>query len=137
MSVARPAQSVVHMILVYIELRSMSNPLSRCVCRLLPSRKPTIPRCHVTFGQKPMTRKERANKVNKSDYFSQYGEEARRVLEVLLDKYADTGILELENIAILLTPQLAQFGKPQKIMKYFGGMEGYMSAVKNMESRLL
>ena len=92
--------------------------------------------CHVAFGQKPMTRKERANKVKKSDYFSQYGEEARRVLEVLLDKYADTGILELENIAILLTPQLAQFGKPQKIMKYFGGMEGYMSAVKNMESRL-
>lgn len=92
--------------------------------------------CHVAFDQKPLTRKERANKVKRSDYFSQYGEEARRVLEVLLDKYADTGILELENIAILLTPQLAQFGKPQKIMKYFGGMEGYMSAVRNMETRL-
>ena len=69
-------------------------------------------------------------------FFAQYGEQARKVLEILLDKYADTGILELENIAILLTPQLAQFGRPQKIMKYFGGMEGYMSAVKNMESRL-
>ena len=92
--------------------------------------------CHVAFDQKPMTRKERANKVRKSDYFSQYGEQARKVLEVLLDKYADTGILELENVAILLTPQLAQFGKPQKIMKYFGGMDGYMSAVKNMETRI-
>ena len=92
--------------------------------------------CHVAFDQKPMTRKERANKVRKSDYFSQYGEQARRVLEVLLDKYADTGILELENVAILLTPQLAQFGKPQKIMKYFGGMDGYMSAIKNMETRI-
>ena len=92
--------------------------------------------CHVAFDQKPMTRKERANKVKKSDYFSQYGEQARTVLEILLDKYADTGILELENIAILLTPQLAQFGRPQKIMKYFGGMEGYMSAVRNMETRL-
>lgn len=92
--------------------------------------------CHVAFDQKPMTRKERANKVRKSDYFSQYGEEARKVLEILLDKYSDTGILELENVAILLTPQLAQFGKPQKIMKYFGGMEGYMSAVKNMETRI-
>ena len=92
--------------------------------------------CHVAFDQKPMTRKERANKVKKSDYFTQYGEQARKVLEILLDKYADTGILELENIAILLTPQLAQFGKPQKIMKYFGGMDGYLSAVKNMESRL-
>lgn len=92
--------------------------------------------CHVAFDQKPMTRKERANKVRKSDYFSQYGEQARKVLEVLLDKYADTGILELENVAILLTPQLAQFGKPQKIMKYFGGTDGYMSAVKNMETRI-
>ena len=92
--------------------------------------------CHVAFDQKPMTRKERANKVRKSDYFSQYGEQARKVLEALLDKYADTGILELENVAILLTPQLAQFGKPQKIMKYFGGMDGYLSAVKNMETRI-
>lgn len=92
--------------------------------------------CHVAFDQKPMTRKERANKVKKSDYFSQYGKQAREVLEILLDKYADTGILELENVAILLTPQLAQFGRPQKIMKYFGGKDGYMAAVKNMESRL-
>ena len=92
--------------------------------------------CHVAFDQKPITRKERAVKVKKSDYFSQYGEQARQILEMLLDKYADTGILELENIAILSTPQFAIFGKPQKIVKYFGGMDGYMSAVKNMETRL-
>lgn len=92
--------------------------------------------CHVAFDQKPLTRRERANKVRKSDYFSQYGDEARRVLEVLLDKYADTGVLQLENVSILLTPQLAKFGKPQKIMKYFGGMDGYMSAIKNMENRI-
>ena len=64
--------------------------------------------CHVAFDQKPLTRRERANKVRKSDYFSQYGDEARRVLEVLLDKYADTGVLQLENVSILLTPQLAK-----------------------------
>ena len=92
--------------------------------------------CHVAFDQKPMSRRERANKVKKSDYFSQYGEKARQVLEILLDKYADSGVLELEDINILLTPQLAKFGKPQKIMKYFGGMDGYMSAVKNMENRI-
>lgn len=83
-----------------------------------------------------MSRRERANKVKKSDYFSQYGEKARQVLETLLDKYADSGVLELEDINILLTPQLAKFGKPQKIMKYFGGMDGYMSAVKSMENRI-
>ena len=92
--------------------------------------------CHVAFDQKPMSRRERANKVKKSDYFSQYGEKARQVLETLLDKYADSGVLELEDINILLTPQLAKFGKPQKIMKYFGGMDGYMSAVKSMENRI-
>lgn len=92
--------------------------------------------CHVAFGQKPMTRRERADNVRKSDYFSQYGEQARKILEILLDKYADTGILELERAEILLTPQLAQFGKPQKIMKYFGGMDEFKSAVRNMETRL-
>lgn len=92
--------------------------------------------CHVAFDQKPMSRRERANKVKKSDYFTQYGEQARQVLEALLDKYADSGILQLENIEILLTPQLAKFGKPQRIMKYFGGMDGYMSAVRNMENRI-
>ena len=81
-------------------------------------------------------RRQIASGIDLMVHLSRMRDKSRKVLEILLDKYADTGILELENIAILLTPQLAQFGRPQKIMKYFGGMEGYMSAVRNMETRL-
>ena len=48
--------------------------------------------CHVAFDQKPITRKERAIKVKKSNYFAKYGEKARAVIDALLDKYSDEGI---------------------------------------------
>jgi type I site-specific restriction endonuclease len=47
--------------------------------------------CHVAFDQPPLTRRERADNVKKRNYFSKYGEQAK-VLETLLEKYADTGI---------------------------------------------
>ena len=48
---------------------------------------------HVAFGQKPLTRRERAENVKKQNYFVKYGDKARAVLEALLDKYADEGSL--------------------------------------------
>jgi len=92
--------------------------------------------CHVAFDQKPMTRKERAAQVKKGNYLAKYSDEARRVLETLLDKYADTGILELENIAILQTPPFDKIGKPQRIIKCFGGQKGYMQAIRELETQL-
>lgn len=92
--------------------------------------------CHVAFDKKPMTRKERAKKVKDSDYLSKYQSEARKVLEILLDKYADNGILELENDKILELPPFNQIGTPVKITKYFGGIAGYMTAMKGLEREL-
>ena len=45
--------------------------------------------CHVAFDQPPLTRRERAEQVNKRNVFAKYGEQARAVLDALLDKYAD------------------------------------------------
>lgn len=42
---------------------------------------------HVAYDQKPLTRKERAEKVRKRNYFAKYGDAARAVLQALLDKY--------------------------------------------------
>ena len=92
--------------------------------------------CHVAFDKKPLTRRERANNVKKSDYLSKYEGLARQVLENLLDKYADNGILELERPTILLLQPFTSIGTPVKIMKLFGGKTGYESAIRGLETQL-
>ena len=60
--------------------------------------------CHIAYDQPPLTRKERANNVKKRDYFTKYGDQARAVLEALLDKYADEGITSIENAKVFGQP---------------------------------
>ena len=84
-----------------------------------------------------MTRRERANNVRKRNYFTKYGAQARQVLESLLDKYADEGIHEIENIKVLKEPPISDFGSPTEILKgVFGGKEKYLAAVKELETEL-
>jgi type I restriction enzyme R subunit len=92
--------------------------------------------CHVAYDQPPLTRKERANKVKKRDYFSKYGEQARKVLETLLDKYADQGISNLESMDILKVKPLTDYGSALEILAYFGGKVKYLEAVKELEQEL-
>ena len=92
--------------------------------------------CHVAFDRKPMTRRERANNVKKRDYLSKYQGMARQVLETLLDKYADNGIIELENENVLELPPFNQIGTPVKIIKLFGGVAGYMNALTELKTEL-
>ena len=92
--------------------------------------------CHVAFDMPPLTREERVNKVKKRNYFTKYGESARQVLEVLLDKYADEGIENLESIEILKVPDFSKFGSPLEIIKKFGGKQKYIEAVKELEKEI-
>lgn len=92
--------------------------------------------CHVAYDQKPLTRIERANNVRKRDFLNRYGEYARRVLEILLDKYMNDGIYEIEKTEILKLDPFNKFGKPAKIASYFGGKEGYLNAVKELEEEI-
>ena len=92
--------------------------------------------CHVAFDRKPMTRRERANNVKKRDYLSKYQGMARQVLETLLDKYADNGIIELENENVLELPPFNQIGTPVKIIKFFGGIKGYLNALTELKTEL-
>ena len=92
--------------------------------------------CHVAFDQKPLTRRERANNVKKRDFLSKYGGVARQVLEALLDKYMNSGIYEVENLSVLQLDPFRKFGKPNKIADFFGGKEGYLKAVKELEGEL-
>lgn len=90
--------------------------------------------CHIAYGKKPLTRKERAENVKKRDVFNRYGAEAREVLEALLDKYANDGISQLENRMVLKLDPFRQMGSPANIAKLFGGNKQYFSAVKELEN---
>ena len=92
--------------------------------------------CHIAFDKKPLTRKERANNVKNRDFLSRYSGAAREVLEALLDKYKNTGIYEIEKTEILKLDPFAKLGKPAKIAGYFGGKQGYLKAVKELEQAI-
>ena len=92
--------------------------------------------CYVAYGKKPLTRKERANNVKKKDFFSKYSADAQAVLDILLDKYMNQGITEVEDIKVLSLADFANYGKPAKIVKLFGGKAQYEAAVKELEARI-
>ena len=92
--------------------------------------------CHVAWDKPPMTRKERANQVRKRDYFSRYGEQARKVLQRLLDKYADYGIESIEDINVLRVKPFDELGTPMEIIELFGSKEKYEEAVKELEEEI-
>ncbi len=92
--------------------------------------------CHVAFDRPPLTRKERAQNVRKRNYFTKYGEKARKVLEALLDKYADEGLEKIADIKILSVNPLAELGTTIELVKEFGGKEDYLAAVREIERAL-
>ena len=92
--------------------------------------------CHVAWDRPALTRKERAALVKKRNYFTQYGEQARRVLEALLDKYADSGVAQIEETQILTIAPFPEFGTPLEIIRVFGGLEGYQTALRELKRSL-
>ena len=92
--------------------------------------------CHVAYDQKPLTRRERAENVRKRNYFTEYGDLARKVLDSLLDKYADTGPLDLENPAIITLDPIKRFGTAPEIMRAFGGKPAYDRAIHTLTTQL-
>lgn len=92
--------------------------------------------CHVAFDQPALTRRERANNVKKRNYFAKYEGKAREVLEALLEKYAEHGILNFESADILDHAPFNKIGKPQKIVRLFGGIEEFNKAIAELEKEI-
>ncbi len=91
---------------------------------------------HVAFDRKPLTRKERANDVKKRDFLSKYSGTAKKVIEALLDMYSDEGIEQIEDTKVLKLDPFIQMGKPAAIVKLFGGKDGYLQAVRELEEEI-
>ena len=92
--------------------------------------------CHVAFDAKPLTRRERAENVKKRDVFAKYGDQARAVLDALLAKYADEGVLNLDDANVLRIPPLSNLGTPVQLVNAFGGKAQFVAAVHNLQSAL-
>ena len=93
--------------------------------------------CHIAFDQPPLTRRERANNVKKRDVFTKYGEQARAVLEALLDKYQDEGVVTgLDNVKILEIAPFNAMGMPIQLIKQFGGKAHFEQAVHELQAAL-
>ena len=93
--------------------------------------------CHIAFDQPPLTRRERATSVRKRDSFTHYGPQARAVLDALLTKYQDEGIVAgLDNVRMLEIPPFNTLGTPYQLIKEFGSRAGYENAVHELQAAL-
>ena len=91
---------------------------------------------HVAYDQPALTRRERAQRVRKRNVFTQYGPVARKVLEALLDKYADEGITTLESHDVLRLQPISQLGSPAELVRSFGGRPQYLGALQTLAREL-
>jgi type I restriction enzyme R subunit len=92
--------------------------------------------CHIAWDMPPLSRRERAENVKKQNYFAKYSEKAQKVLDALLDKYADEGIQHIEETQILTINPFTEIGTPMEIINNFGGIEKYKNAVLELEHAL-
>lgn len=92
--------------------------------------------CYVAWDRPALTRRERAEKVKKNNYFAKYGEQARKVIDALLEKYADEGIENMENLEILRVEPFNKMGTPTEIVQIFGSRDKYINLISEIEKEL-
>ncbi len=92
--------------------------------------------CHVAFDRKPLSRRERADNVKKRDVFTKYGPQARAVLDALLAKYQDEGIINLDDPRVLQIPPFDRMGTPMQLIKAFGTRPDFEKAVHELQTAL-
>ncbi|WP_371055137.1 EcoAI/FtnUII family type I restriction enzme subunit R [Rhodosalinus sp. K401] len=118
------------------ELEAEGLPLDPIVEELGRDLDPFDLICHVAFDAKPLTRRERAENVKKRDAFTKYGDKARAVLDALLAKYADEGVLNLDDASVLKIAPFSSIGMPMELINSFGGKAAYVAAVHDLQSEL-
>jgi type I restriction enzyme R subunit len=93
--------------------------------------------CHIAFDQPPLTRRDRVAIVRKRDVFTQYGPQARAVLEALLDKYQDDGVVTgLADPRLLQIAPFTSMGTVPQLIKHFGTRADFERAVHTLQTAL-
>jgi len=90
--------------------------------------------CFVAFDLKPLTRKQRAEllKKNKPDFFAEYSDKAKQVLNMILEKYVEYGLNQIRPDIISVEP-IAQQGNPIEIVNEFGGIDQFKKAIEELQ----
>jgi type I restriction enzyme R subunit len=94
---------------------------------------------HVAYNAPLVTRRERAEKLRqkKANFFNTFTPVAREILNELLDKYADYGIGEFDQLPrVLQVSPFDQYGSTYEIYQLFGGAEKLLKAVDEMQKFL-
>lgn len=92
--------------------------------------------CDIAYGIKPLTRSERAKNTKVNQVLSEYSDKCKKVLSILLDKYANGEIQDMTDQKILKLSEFNEFGSPVKIAQMFGGLNGYLLAVQSVQHAL-
>lgn len=94
--------------------------------------------CHLAWNSPLLTRTERAKRLRTGDpdIFGRYGEEARAVLDALLDRYAAGGPDQLALPEALKVQPVSDFGNPSEIAQRFGGPRQMREAVAALTEAL-
>lgn len=92
--------------------------------------------CDIAYGIKPLTKSERAKNSKVNQVLQNYSDQCKEILEILLDKYSNDEIDELTDQRILKLPDFNEYGSPIKIAKLFGGLNGYLNAVHQVQNAL-
>lgn len=91
---------------------------------------------HVAYNAPLVTRRERAEKFRqkKANFFNTFTPAAREILDTLLEKYADYGIGEFDQLPrVLQVSPFDQYGTTHDIYRLFGGAEKLLQAVDEMQ----
>lgn len=91
--------------------------------------------CFVAFDLKPMTRRERAERVRKAATLEAYTNEAREIIELILDKYVQFGLTEL-NAGVLEVKPISDKGNITEIAALFGGAPNLLRALDDIQKLL-
>jgi type I restriction enzyme, R subunit len=91
--------------------------------------------CHFAYDRKPLTKAERANNVRKKGYLYQHTEMAQKVIDALLDKYTENGIIAIDS-KILTNDPFSKIGSPAKIAKLFGGKPQLDQLLRELRTQL-
>jgi type I restriction enzyme R subunit len=118
------------------ELETEGLPLDPIADELGKNLDPFDLICHIAFDRKPLTRRERAENVRKRDIFTKYGPQARAVLDALLEKYADEGVLNLDDANVLRVTPFTSMGSVMELVRAFGGKLGFEQAVQEMQTEI-
>ena len=121
---------------MFEELEAEGLPIDFIAAELGKDLDPFDLICHIAFDAKPLTRRERADSVKKRDAFTKYAPQARAVLDALLEKYADEGVLNLDDLSVLKIAPFSSMGSVVELIRAFGGKPGFEQAVHDLQSAI-